>query len=548
MKHLKNYLITLLIVCILLSGSACLNLSGNAKAPHMSKRVYERPDEAAAFALIDEITDLCASSDNLDAVIKKRNLFFDEYYYKISTLSVIASINYDKDVSNEYWKEESVWIEGVARQISNRALELEKAIFSSPCADYFIEEYGQDYADYVLQAVTLTDEQLALHARISELEAQYMPLYNDEEATPEQMAALLKELVVTRNALARTVADENGEYYDNYLDYSYGQIYGREYTPEDAAEYSEAVRQSFRPIATQIHPYYNEYNPVYVPLAYVTEKNLLSFMPEIISATAPEMLDSWDYMTEHGLYDFTISNTKANTSYVTEFYEYGDAFMFLDTYGLLQYDLSTAIHEFGHYNEVFMSNPALEDADAGISYDLAETHSQALELLTLPAVESICSRYYPTNTQLFQSYAVNLIFNSVWAMLFNCAVDSFEYIIYNADEAQLTAEFISEAFTEELAYFFPLPSGYGYSDISHVFLAPGYCISYSVSMAFSYVVWASETPVENYLSVVEYGTGNFLSTVCEGTGLGYPLDPTVIESVTSSVTEYVTQTIITPQQ
>lgn len=535
----------LLVLCLLVSACACYDIDNilvMPDGPHMSERVYEKINEEEAYALLAEIADLCQSAENLEAVIEKRGQFFSDYYNKLATLITVANINADKDIYDEYWRTESVWISNFAQELHTAGIELEKIIFTSPCVDYFIEEYGQDYVDFILEVEVLTDEQLQLLATISELESQYYPLYYGTERTIDDMADLLRELVINRNAYARTIKDVDGNYYENYLEYAYKNNYGRDYTPDDCAVYKEAMKKNLYSLAGECYGYYQEYYPGKFPSAIITADQLEEYFPKIINSVSPDMMLSWDYMIDRELYDFTYSTTKSGSSYVVSFSEYDDAFLFLSPTTNFIRDMSTLVHEFGHYNAALMANDTLIDENAYRSYDLSETHSQALELLTLPAIEDICNEYYSSMPGLYQSYAINFMFNSLFSMLFGCAVDSFEYRIYTADEDELTTAFFRQNFLADESYYFPIKSRYEFPDISHIYTSPGYYISYSVSMVFSYVIWASENPIENYLKVVEYGSNNYLSTVCRATKLDYPFNKETIETIAKAIEKYVGET------
>ncbi|MBR3864103.1 MAG: hypothetical protein IKJ19_03165 [Clostridia bacterium] len=523
MKLLKRLVTFLLVLTVVISATACNVKFVNDAPPHMSKRTYKRIDDVAAYAIIDEIEELCAGENNLNALIKARDEMFTKYYNKLSTYYTVASINYDLDVTNDYWKTESEWIEKFYNEYHNAVLEVEKVVLTSSYADTFIEELGQDYADMILAAELETEEQLAIQARITELESNYTQLY---QSGGSGFGDILIELVNKRNEYARTKKDANGEYYANFLDYAYAEIYGREYTPDEAKVYRETVLSLMPKILNSIVPYYSAYTDD----INLDQNHIKELMPQIIEGTVPEMLPSWEYMMEYELYNFDVSDTKANTSYVTSFSEYGDAYMFLNASGTFASDLPTLIHEFGHYNEHFMSKEELSN-DAVRSYDLAETHSQAFELITLDAVKEACNNgRYANKPMLYKSYFYNQVINGLYSIISACAVDEFEYAIYNAQPEQLSASFFTQNFKSwknNLPYFVT-PNFY---DIPHIYTSPGYYISYSVSMVFSAIIWASEDPVGNYVKVVEYGSNNYLSTVTEAVGLEYPMDVEAIQNV-----------------
>ncbi len=531
MKKIKIAIIFLLIAVFTCQATACnwSFLFGNptADGPHMDERVYERMDEVAIDALLDEIYVLLESDGNCDEVVLKRETLFNDYYMQAFTMNTLASINYDKDVTSEYWQEESVWALNFAQNFQNDVVKLEQAILSSEYyGDFFTELLGEEYASSILDYETDTDEQLELLAQISELESQYSMLY--ASGPIDEIPALYINLVKLRNQYAQSKSDEDGNKYANYMDYAYANIYGREYTPDEVSEFRGYVNTRFNTLKNYLMNLSSNGTLSQDALCKDEEK-LLLYMPEIIESSLPEALDNWNYMIDRNLYDFSYSSNKANTSYVTSFSQYDDAFMFINPSNSLRSTLSTLIHEFGHYNEHFMADPSLED-DNLMSYDLAETHSQAFELITLDSVKNLFAKYYSHNPNLYKSYLYELLLNSVWAILSNCIFDEFEYTVYNADPNFLNESYLTRVFNNTWNKYWPAV-GYSFYDIPHLFSSPAYCISYSVSMIFSLEVWASENPTQTYVEVVKYGTGNTLSNVYTSLELKSPLSDEVIADV-----------------
>ncbi len=538
MKKLRFLLLTVLVVVFAFQSIACDNSQGKAyEAPHMNDRVYERIDEEGLSTLLEKIYTLVEEDGNRYELNKAREEFFSDYYNRAFTMNTLASINYDKDATSEYWQEESVWALNFAQNIQNTALEVEKTIFGSEIyGEYFTRLYGEDYAESIFVSELESEEQLALSAEIAALEADYNVLY--AAGKTNALYETYIQLVNLRNEYARTKKDEEGNPYKNYMDYAYANVYSREYTPDEVDEFRNSVRKSFLPLKKSIESAYGQYSAdeSFFP------NQIISYLPSVIKNTIPEMLSSWNYMIDKDLYDFDISGTKANTSYVTTFYEYDDAFMFVNTKGSVLNDLSTVIHEFGHYNEKFMAKEELEDPRGVRSYDLAETHSQAFELITLPAVKKLIESNFSTEN-LYESYLYSLFDNSIWAVLSNCVFDEFEYNMYNADPEELTASFIKSSFSSSWRRYWggTAPNFY---QVPHLFVSPAYCISYAVSLIFSAEIWASEEPVKNYLTAVEYGSYNYLSTVYTAMGLESPLAPETVEAVANEFNSYINEYIL----
>lgn len=531
-------LITLVIVfAVQAMACSCFNF-GLYGPPHMNDRVYERLDEQAFVELTNEIYALLEEDGNLNKIKQLRDKFFENYYWAASTMYTLASINYDKDNTSQYWAEESVWITNFASIVNNTTLEIEKAIFSSEYySEDFIKIYGQDYANSILIDELESEEQLAILAEIATLEAQYNNLYAENNG-----AALYEtfiKLINARNRYARTKTNSEGNPYKNFMDYAYENVRGREYSPEDVVEFRNAIKTNFLPVKNLLESLASQYTAT----ATLSEKNVLSYLPYVIQNTCPTMISSWNYMIEKGLYDFTYSTKKANTSYVTNFNAYGDAFIFVNPSNSVIYDLKTLIHEFGHYNEVFMSDPRLADPNGVSSYDLLETHSQAFEFITLPSVKNLFNNNYSNVENLYETYLYNKFDSDVWTLLINCAFDEFEYVVYNADPEELTPSFLRNQFSRVWEYYWS-GSNPDFYQVPHFFAAPAYCISYAVSLVFSAEIWASDDSINNYLTAVKYGGANHLSTVYTALGLESPLSTSTVETVANEYKEYINTYIL----
>ena len=526
MKNFKHLLIVIMVAILTFQATACTNQTVHVapNGPHMSERVYERVDEAAVDACLSEIYELLKVKDKRFEIVEKREEFFNKYYSHTFTMNTVASINYDKNVNDAYWQEESVIATSIAQKVQNEALKLEQALLTSEYyGDYFECMFGSDYAESILATDTESEEQLALLNEISTLEAEYSSLYASGKYN--QIPTLYINLVNLRNQYARSKTDATGNPYNNYMDYAYENVYGREYTPTDVSNFRKFIKKHMSSLRNKIYSHAGD-KTLSVDTR-VSTSELATHMPTIIENSIPEMMSSWDYMMERELYDFESSSNKARTSYVTSFSEYDDAYMFINPSNSLTSDLSTLIHEFGHYNEHFMSDPNL--AAGSMSYDLAETHSQALELITMPNVEAIINEHYNTKN-LYKSYVYNTLLNGIWAIMSNCIFDEFEYIVYNASSDELDAAFLTKTFTTSWKNYW-FDTNYSFYDITHLFSVPAYCISYAVSMVFSAEIWATTDPCGNYVQVVKYGTSNTLSNVCNQTGLANPLSESAIVSV-----------------
>lgn len=536
MKIIKKIAAVLVLVTMIFTASGCdlireiINLYN---VPSYSQRKYIAPDKDATDKLFEEIKTLCATSGNDNAIITKRNAFMLKYSQAMTSRTV-ANLEYYNDVTDGQAKTRSEEIDVYFNQLHNQALEMEKTILTSSYKDLLIDSLGQDYADQILGQTVKTDEMLDAEARITELENSYSSLMAkaDAQDVASEAAQIYKNLIVERNKLAKLNKKRDGTPYSNYHEYAYAEIYGRDYTPEQANTFRQAIKDNFYAIGKKLNDTSSSFITSNALTLGLNESGIKQIMPTIINNTAESMLSSWDYMISMGLYNFAVSEKKFNNSFVVEFQQYDDGFMFIDATGGLINDLSTIIHEFGHYNAIFGADEEKEGNSGIYSIDLAETHSQAFELLTLPAVKKVLeSNGYGS---VYTAYADNLLLQSVWSMLSNSMFDEFEYTVYTADESLLNREFFENTFYSVWNNYWPMKNGktnYEYYDISHLFTSPSYCISYSVSMVFASEIWMSGTPVSDYLKVVSYGTGYNVKQVASAVNLPDPLSADNISKV-----------------
>lgn len=536
MKIFKKIAAVLILATLIFTTSGCdlireiINLYN---VPTYSQRKYVEPDKEATDKLFEEIKELCTKSGNDNAVISKRNAFMLKYTQAMTSRTV-ANLEYYNDVTNTEAKARSEEIDAYFIRLHNQALEMEKTILTSSYKDLLIKSLGQDYADQILNQTVKTDEMLALETRITELENQYSSLMAEAntENTANEAAQIFKNLIVERNKLAKLNTKKDGTPYSNYHEYAYAELYSRDYTPDQAKSFRQAIKDNFYDIGKKLNDTSASFITKETLGLGLNEPGIKQIMPKIINSTAESMLSSWDYMISMGLYNFAISQKKLNSSFVIEFQQYNDGFMFINASGSMINDLSTIIHEFGHYNAIFGADEDKEGNGNIYSIDLAETHSQAFELLTLPAVKNVLESSGYSN--FYTGYVDNLLLQSVWSMLSNSMFDEFEYIVYSADENLLSREFFENTFNSVWKEYWALNNGktnYEYYDISHLYTSPAYCISYSVSRVFASEIWMSSTPVSDYLNVVSYGTGYNVSQVASAVNLPNPLSAENISKV-----------------
>ncbi|MBQ8590960.1 MAG: hypothetical protein IJ486_10975 [Firmicutes bacterium] len=293
----------------------------------------------------------------------------------------------------------------------------------------------------------------------------------------------------------RAIADANG--YDNYAEYAYEVMYGRDYGPDELSEYFREVKMYLCPLRDDVYEladFYYERNKDVFHDEYAGER-ALDMLEDYFSMMSGELLESLTYMREHGLYDTEPDQTKSPigiTGYIEDYYV---PFFFDSPYENLT-DFFTAAHEMGHYNDYYWMDPGsmtLED-----NLDVAEVHSQALELLMTEYYEELFGE--ASDYVFFEQLASILNALCKGAML-----GELENRVYRSGD--LSADKVTEIYCQ-------LMIEYGYAEegtlpnemtdwveISHLYQDPCYCISYSVSAAAALEFWMEAQ--KNHLATVD---------------------------------------------
>ena len=334
-------------------------------------------------------------------------------------------------------------------------------------------------------------EYTALKERNNAIEAEFLGAGGSKK---EVLPGLYAEFAANNNKMAQLMG------YDNYLEYAYENVYGREYTYEDAAELSEYVK-------TYVGPIFND--------VYRTYRNL--------TGATPEEKERYESQTKHSFFENLEGNTYVNDyidimafntnpdkmiSFSDEFNKLmGDGNMFRGQYnGAFVTTISgvnipiayfgasydspfTIVHEFGHFmNEIYSADVAEEFVDFNQSYDLLEMHSQGNELLYLCYLEQNAG-YSKVENTFVKSYS---LVNMLYAVMAGMTIDTFERAVYlnqyegtNADvimaDGVITADEYSLLYTGICIDFGVEDSIDGYWEHGMTITSPCYYVSYSVS-------------------------------------------------------------------
>lgn len=397
--------------------------------------------------------------------------------------------------------------------------------------DYWMVINGS-YADYQVEVdgTTWTLEKLAADDDVDD--ATYLAVIDAlVQAKCAEAAQILVELVPLRNRYAASKG------YDSYADYAYETLYGRDYTPEDAAALCAAVKETVVPLERELTlPIL--YNPslsenLLSGLEDMTQAEMLDAVEPYMEEISSEYAELFAYMRENDLVDIGPLDTKQSVGFTIELPLFHSAYLFNAPYGTYQ-DVETLIHEFGHYADFCLAPDDIS------SYDVSEIHSQGLEVLGLHFADGLAG------AEGGDAYRANVLYQLVTAVTEGCLYDEFQQAVYA--DGDMTAEEMGLLFrelSEEYGYQYADDESpeYSWALVSHTFESPYYYISYATSALSALELLDRsaedfEGAADTYLSLVAQTDAEGYRAALRAAGLSDVFAPGVVETIAAGVEDY----------
>ena len=550
-----------LILCaLLLAGCAvpALNTDGRESTPRFSEMEYSRPDMAEIERNINSALDALENGASYRKLLRLLERCYEDFS-NFSTMTTIASIRADMDMRDEYYTAESEWCSEQfysARQMleelycacakSKHGKRLEEEFFW----EGFLEEYGEDCA--------VTDDAcVALLQRESALVAQYYALMLDPtirmdgdevklndyltyagsydytraltlfcEQYNGRFAEIYTELVMLRKELALRLG------YDTYEQMQFEYFFGRDYTPEQAERYVSDVKEYIVPLYIEImsdNPYAR------ADYYYINSDETLDVLLAAVGQMGGAVGEACDFMLTHELFDIEQRDYKADRSYQTYITDYEAPFLFTNPLGDVS-DILTAAHEFGHYTDAYVNYNRDE------SIDLAEVFSQSMEFLVLDRLDEVMGEEQTENLLLIK------LLDTLELYVQQASFYEFEKAVYEADEDEIDAEFLSELslrLAEEYGYCAGMNKNYyAYSwlTVVHFFEQPFYVISYPVSNSVAMQIYELEREesgrgLDKFMELLSLDT-EYIIDAAESAGLESPFDEGAVSRTADALVRF----------
>ena len=518
---------------------------------------YERPDLDEMRAAIDQVGEALDSGADYETVEALLDAC-DECYAAFDTMEAIAFIRSCQDMTDEFYAGEYAWLDEASADVSQL---FEKLYFRCGMSDmareleekYFWPGFAEEYADDA--NAFYDDEMVALLQTESNLIAEYRDtvanpivvlangseveffsaldeyegyaylnlLFSYYDQFNPKLASIYIDLVKNRQEQARAAG------YDSYEELAFDHDFTRDYSPELAEEYLQGVKEHIVPLYREVMASGALWDVESSPIDAQRLEEVLRYG---VSDMGEDVQEAYEFMVKYRLCDLDYSPMKAEMSFQTYLSAYEVPFLFMDAGGTLN-DITTFSHEFGHYLDGYLNYNAEE------TIDLAESFSQAMELLMLTRLDEVLSEEELEN--LYQIKMLDVLNMYVQ----QAAFAEFEHIVYSTDPEELTEDYVNQVFLQVSQDYGFCEAGYEdfYSklwiDITHFFEQPFYVITYPVSHDIAMQIFQLEEAqpgegLAKFLEMLPREYPDMLDSALNA-GLDSPFDPGRLEAVADTM-------------
>ncbi len=466
-------------------------------------------------SLIKKIKDNSISYDNLRIDFKK----IDQSVSSLIDNYKLNSIYQDLYVEEKIYTDTNDKYSSNYQKCKNSYEELIKTILNSQFKDQFIKDYhmtNEQVASYINKEI-YSDEVLALFEQETNIENEFSSKFNNSDKNYNYKENYLSLVNVRRN-----IAIKLG--YSNYLEYVWSD-YGRDYSIEDAKMLTnnilgnKDIEMLYEKFASLSSIYYQSLS------SYHINESMIFDTLELTKNISPFSESAIRDLKNYGNYNFEARSNKYSGSYVTNYDSNDNYFIFVSAEDNA-FTLPSVVHEFGHY----LGLTRYDESKTGnlFNLDICEVHSQALEYL-------MNNYYYQVMDHSMANRLVDYqVFNALWTFLSGSAVAELEYYVYTTTD-NLTVEQIDKEFSSIIE---PLKKyGFNYQEIPHIFISPGYYISYVVSILPALQLWSMDLnlAINAYNIIISYGESNGFSYVLDKAGLISPFKEEVLRGIVEKI-------------
>ena len=495
------------IRCTNAGCASCIWGESNNKHKEILTFSFTKDDEAAIDARYNEVLAMLEAAAKYDPLLHGNTQdgeLADEYLavyeiyaqlYELLEYAIsqrqLAEIAYYCDMDNSELEETYSYMLDYHTAIIAKFYSLSRPFYDSCYRDFYY--YGmteEEINAFLFDSDAMSNpEYTALKERNNAIEVEFLALSDSQNS--DDLPILYAEFVENNNRMAEIMG------YDNYLEYAYESVYGRDYTYQDASQIATYVKTHLSPAFTNIYNKWNTmtgytdedlekyYNQVYYPFFENLEGNtLVNDYIDIMEFTSnPDKNISFSDEFNKLMGDGNMFRGDYEGAFVTSIYS---ANLPIAYFGQGYDNPFTIVHEFGHFmNEIYSA----EMSDwLSQSYDLLEMHSQGNEILYMCYLKDNADMSDMAYA-LVETYS---LVNMLYAVMAGMTIDTFEQAVYLNEYDGSAAEIIMAdgniTYDEYDLLYTSICTDYGVEDVidgywryGMTITSPCYYVSYSVS-------------------------------------------------------------------
>lgn len=534
---MKRIALLLLCVLIVLSSVSCGHWY-TADVDHEGNPILlggdKLPDRKACEDAVNAVVELLKNGGTSVEMTKAVDALYEVYgeieeEYVSSFLKYCLRMYDEADEAGKYHREvaalyDELYADIAALMAASRGTEYEELFFAG---------YTEEEIVAFLSSVSGYDgEYVSLSTAYEELLGEYRGLSIESGTSDAAVADLYAQMV----AINGKIADKFG--YDNYLDYSYQEIYNREYTPEEMHEMAQMSIACLYPVLSELDrsleltfvsdSVMRQVNGIY------TECALTGKAKEDVDAyflsLGEEANEMYESLYQRNLYFAASDPTR---SYGGAYTDYSSKYSLPFCYfGPGYQDRDTVVHEMGHFMRSYLTDNELQ------SYDASEFNSQGNGRLFMAFMEERMSeRAYPYLMMADLYFVLSAIY-------LDFLLNEFEYAVYTAEEP--SGADILALFDETCQRFGGYDTLCELLDVDlsaywqgSVVAQPGYYISYATGLIPSLELYFLakddySRAVEIYLETLRNPSPQ-LAEVVTAAGLSDPFDPATLGAICAQI-------------
>lgn len=536
---------------------------------------YTRFDMDAACKTLESLSEQIAQASDAETQLALLSEG-EKLMQHADTSSSLAQLRYFLDTSDAFYAGEMAYCGQNGPRLDLAAQKLYRALAASPFRSELSASLGSFFFEKVEAEARLSDEAIldlcsaeqALCQRYTELTSQATVSFYGEELPLSSMTARYadtdrarrREALRVVNAWYEAHAAELDEIFDalvknrteqahrlgfaSYTDMKYAGRFG--FGREQIEAFRAQVLEKWVPFVCEIKenqrkrlgvPTFRMYDsPLRFadgnPRLQLTGDAFVQAVGDVFHRMSGEAGAYFDELRKNDMFDlFDRKGKVAYAGFCVELFDYDAEFIFGHFAGD-HTDLEVLVHEFGHALAACRArrNPRVPYLLRSGTQEIAETHSTAMELLTIPYLAPFFS------AEDLRKYRIKQIEYAAYFICSICVGDEFQHEIY--DHPEMTPAERNAAYARIYLRYNPyldtsdLPfSSWGsqWQDMTVIYAMPFYFIDYALAQTQSLLFYAEslkdpEGAFRRYLRFVDFAGTQPFPQIVRACGLLSPFD------------------------